>query len=130
MSKYAGPPIGGRVTLKYVFAVSHERGIFFMYRIDNNVGWCADRACDMYRSLRAALGNAGTVVLYEDNGARNSFDGLRSKLTRRCYLASDPVWKISGPQAEKASCGFAPFPGGTPKRSPDLNPLDYAIGRA
>ena len=40
-----------------------------MYRIDSNVGRCADRACDMYRSVRAALGHAGTVALYEDNGA-------------------------------------------------------------
>ena len=115
---------------KHVFAVSHERGIFFRYRIANNVGWCADRACDMYRSLRAALGHAGTVVLYEDNGARNNIGGLRSKLTRCFYLESDTVWKSSGPQGEKASFGFAPFPGGAPKRSPDLNPLDYAIGRA
>ena len=55
--------------LKYVFAVSRERGIFSTYRIDRNVGRRADRACDMYRSLRAALGHAGTVVLYEVNGA-------------------------------------------------------------
>ena len=118
MSKYAGPPIGGRVTLKYVFAVFHERGSFFMYRIDNNVGRCADRACDMYLSLRATLGHAVTVVLYEDNGDRNSEGGLCSKITHWFYLASAPVWKSSGPQAEKASFGFPPFPGGAPKRSP------------
>ena len=101
-----------------------------MYMIDNNVGWCANRAFGMYRSLRTALGHEGTVVRYEDNGARNIEGGLCSKLTHCFCLASGPVWKRSGQKAEKASFGFAPFPGGVPKRPPDLNPLDYVIDRA
>ena len=54
--------------MKYVFAVSYSSGVFLMYRIDNQIGWCAERACDMYRSLRTSIGRTtGDVILYDDN---------------------------------------------------------------
>ena len=55
---------------KYVFAASYYIGAFFAYRIDNQIGRCAERARDMYRELRTAIGRAtGDVISYEANGA-------------------------------------------------------------
>ena len=54
---------------KYVFAGSHSRGVFSMYRIDNQIGRRAEQACVMYRSLRTDIGRkTGDVILREDSG--------------------------------------------------------------
>ena len=102
-------PGGKNSSVKYVFGVSHARGIFFMYRIDNEGGWNAKRAVDMYRRLSKAIGprrQPGGVTVFEDN---------------------DPVWKDPRAAEEKAKMGLLELAGGVPRRSPDLNPLDFAI---
>ena len=91
---------------KFIVARSYEKGVFFMHRVSSPGSWTATAAAEMYKGLRRAVGHDRQVTLLEDN---------------------DPVWKTASVGRVKSSLRFRTLPGGFPRRSPDLNPLDFAI---
>ena len=91
---------------KFIVACSYEKGVFFMHRVSSPGSWTATAAAEMYKGLRRAVGHDRQVALLEDN---------------------DPVWKTASVGRVKSSLRFRTLPGGFPRRSPDLNPLDFAI---
>ena len=93
-------------TYKFIIGCNHDRGIFFLHLLKAPAPWGSSAASNMYAALRRAVGGTRKLTILEDN---------------------DPVWKERGSAEQREAHGFRLLPGGFPRRSPDLNPLDFGI---